>query len=80
MASVGGRQGSCGVTSRGREEGQFPKEECCADKAGVSIPLSLSEGGGRAVGRGPGACGLLENRRVVQGEHMENPVATEAGQ
>lgn len=40
-----GRQGYCGMTSRGRGEGQFPKEECYADKAGVSIPLSLSGDG-----------------------------------
>lgn len=33
------------MTSRGRGEGQFPKEECRADKAGVSIPLSLSGDG-----------------------------------
>lgn len=31
------------MTSRGRGEGQFPKgQQCCADKAGVSIPLALS--------------------------------------
>lgn len=34
------------MTSKARGEGQVPKEpQCCADKAGASIPLALSGDG-----------------------------------
>ena len=51
---VWGRGASCGVISRGGGQGRFPKDqECCADKAGVSIPFTLLEAV-RAAGRGLG--------------------------
>lgn len=56
------------MTSEWGWEGPFPQGECWAEKAGVSISLPLSSD--RAMGRGPGQCGLPEVHRVVHGEHM----------
>lgn len=58
--------------------GRVPKEqECCADRAGVSVPVALSEDRAEQRAEGPA---VSQKTAVVRGEHLSITVPPEMGQ